>query len=206
MNERKMAGMERLGNGGRRARTSRGAAAWTAAAAGAAALCWALLAPSGEGIADWQPANGALKATLVARDAAAGAADADRLAGGGAVVPAPAASAASPTGASAPPDGSAAAATGGTATPASPSATSSSPASPREAAESGLLDLNAASEAELDGLPGIGPSKARAIADYRKAHGGFRSVDELRQVKGIGEKLLEKIRPLVRVGAADGAS
>jgi len=66
-------------------------------------------------------------------------------------------------------------------------------------AVSGGMDLNRASEGELDGLPGIGPSKAKAIVAYRQEHGGFRSVEELLNVKGIGPKVLEKLHPLVYV-------
>ncbi|MBA2848549.1 helix-hairpin-helix domain-containing protein [Thermosulfuriphilus ammonigenes] len=60
-------------------------------------------------------------------------------------------------------------------------------------------NLNTASAAELELLPGIGPKTAQAIVEYRKAHGPFKSIDELLKVKGIGSKKLEKIRPLVTV-------
>lgn len=70
----------------------------------------------------------------------------------------------------------------------------------------GPLDLNRATVAELDELPGIGPAKAQAIVDYRERHGAFGSVDQLMEVKGIGPKLLERLRPLVTVGAAGGGS
>ena len=61
------------------------------------------------------------------------------------------------------------------------------------------IDLNTASVSQLDGLPGIGPSTAQAIVDYRSQHGRFRSVDDLLNVRGIGAAKLEQIRPLVRV-------
>jgi competence protein ComEA len=61
------------------------------------------------------------------------------------------------------------------------------------------LDLNRAGLAELDTLPGVGPATAQAIVDYREAHGGFRSVDELLEVRGIGDAKLAELRPLVRV-------
>ena len=67
-------------------------------------------------------------------------------------------------------------------------------------AVSTLIDLNAASEAELGLLPGIGPAIAGRIVAYREEHGPFRTVDDLDRVKGIGPKILEKVRPLVRVG------
>jgi competence protein ComEA len=64
------------------------------------------------------------------------------------------------------------------------------------------VDLNSASEAELLALPKIGPATARQILDYRKQVGSIRSVDELLNVKGIGEKTLEVLRPLVTVSGA----
>lgn len=65
----------------------------------------------------------------------------------------------------------------------------------------GLLDLNRASAEEIDALPGIGAVLARRVIDYRKSAGGFRSVDDLREVKGIGAKKLDRLRPLVMVSA-----
>lgn len=65
----------------------------------------------------------------------------------------------------------------------------------------GLIDLNTATVEVLDQLPGIGPSKAKAIAEYRDQKGGFRKVEELLDVKGIGPKLLDKIKKSVTIGA-----
>ena len=61
------------------------------------------------------------------------------------------------------------------------------------------LNLNAASAAELDALPGIGPVLAQRIVEDREANGPYASVDDLERVRGIGPSLLEKLRPLVTV-------
>ncbi len=63
----------------------------------------------------------------------------------------------------------------------------------------GPLDLNTATLESLDALPGIGPVIAQRIVDWRTEHGRFSTVDELAEVAGIGEKLLARIAPLVRV-------
>jgi competence protein ComEA len=61
------------------------------------------------------------------------------------------------------------------------------------------LNLNAASAEQLDQLDGVGPATAQKIVAYRQQHGGFRSVSELDQVPGIGEKKLAALRDKVRV-------
>ncbi|MEN6669696.1 ComEA family DNA-binding protein [Psychrobacter sp. B38] len=62
-----------------------------------------------------------------------------------------------------------------------------------------IVNINRASESELVSLNGIGSSKARAIILYRDMFGGFKTVDELKNVKGIGAKTLEKNRARLRV-------
>ncbi len=90
----------------------------------------------------------------------------------------------------------------GAAQPASPAATPA-PAAPGAAA-GGVpagppIDLNTATLEQLDTLDGIGPATAQKILAYRTEHGGFRSVDELAQVPGIGPKKLAALRERVRV-------
>ncbi len=62
-----------------------------------------------------------------------------------------------------------------------------------------LVDINQATVADLDRLPGIGPSTARAIVDHRTRNGPFASVDDLLAVRGIGPAKLAELRALVRV-------
>ncbi|WP_223836760.1 ComEA family DNA-binding protein [Paenibacillus oceani] len=74
------------------------------------------------------------------------------------------------------------------------------PSVPVSPPSEGAIDINRASAAELQQLPGIGPSKAKAIIDYRTAGGGFKSPEELMKVKGIGEKTFEQLKPRIHIG------
>jgi competence protein ComEA len=67
------------------------------------------------------------------------------------------------------------------------------------------VNLNTATKDDLVALPGIGPAKAQAIVDYRNQHGPFRAVEDVRKVKGIGEKLFLQIRPELAVSGAPRA-
>ena len=67
------------------------------------------------------------------------------------------------------------------------------------AAQDGRIDLNTASSEELQTLKGIGPTKAQAIIDYRNRYGGFTCIEEITEVKGIGEKTFEKIRDQIYI-------
>lgn len=62
------------------------------------------------------------------------------------------------------------------------------------------IDINTASAEQLTALNGIGEAKAAAIVEHRKAHGPFKSIDQLVEVKGIGLKLVEKNRDMMTVG------
>lgn len=79
--------------------------------------------------------------------------------------------------------------------PAGASATGASPG----AAGAGLVDVNTASESELETLTGVGPVLAAAILQYRTDHGPFTSVEQLEDVSGIGPATLEALRPQVTV-------
>lgn len=72
------------------------------------------------------------------------------------------------------------------------------------------VDLNTASKEELDAVKWITPAKAQAIVDYRKEHGPFKSVDDLKHVKGFGDKSIAKLSGELTVGGAlaakDGAA
>ncbi len=59
----------------------------------------------------------------------------------------------------------------------------------------GVVNINTADDQALELLPGIGPARARAIIEYRKAKGPFKRVDSLSEISGIGERALERIRP-----------
>lgn len=68
-----------------------------------------------------------------------------------------------------------------------------------DTAPAGPLDINSATTAQLDALPGVGPTTAQAIVDDRERNGPFRSVDDLLRVRGIGPAKLDQIRALVTV-------
>jgi competence protein ComEA len=69
-----------------------------------------------------------------------------------------------------------------------------SPSGGAPGASAGPISLSQASEAQLESLDGIGPALAGRILEYRQQHGGFRSLDELKEVSGIGDKRFEALR------------
>ncbi|KRL85553.1 ComE operon protein 1 [Lacticaseibacillus pantheris DSM 15945 = JCM 12539 = NBRC 106106] len=64
------------------------------------------------------------------------------------------------------------------------------------------IDLNAATLADLQTISGVGPKRAQDIIDYRDQHGGFKSVDELKDISGIGDKIFADLEPHLMVGSA----
>ena len=61
------------------------------------------------------------------------------------------------------------------------------------------INLNSATESELQTLPGIGPSKAMAILEYRETNGSFKTIEDLMEISGIGEKTFEKLKEYITV-------
>ncbi|RLP75905.1 ComEA family DNA-binding protein, partial [Micromonospora sp. BL4] len=80
-----------------------------------------------------------------------------------------------------------------------PPAAAAGPAAGGAAPAGGPLNLNTATLAQLDALPGVGPVLAQRILTHRDQHGGFKSVGDLRQVDGIGDARYEQLKDLVTV-------
>ena len=66
------------------------------------------------------------------------------------------------------------------------------------------VELNTADKAALETLPGVGPRTAELIIEYRAENGGFEKIEDLMNVRGIGERTFLRLRELVRVDAAAG--
>jgi len=75
----------------------------------------------------------------------------------------------------------------------------SDPGSPRQGEDSTLLNINTADESDLDKLPGIGPSLAKRIVEYRRKNGPFSTVEEIDNVNGIGPRKLEEFKGQVTI-------
>ena len=76
--------------------------------------------------------------------------------------------------------------------------------SPAAKAAPAVINLNTASAAQIEALPGVGASTAKRIIEYRDKNGGFKKVEELMNVKGIGEKSFLKLKALITVAPSRG--
>jgi competence protein ComEA len=93
-------------------------------------------------------------------------------------------------------------------TASAPAQTGSAPAqgskSGKTAPAAGSININTATATELEALPGVGLAMAARIIEYRQKVGGFKKVEDLMNVKGIGEKMFLNLKPLIIVTPAKG--
>ena len=81
----------------------------------------------------------------------------------------------------------------------SPGLAQDKPAKTKPAAIGAPVNLNTATAADLEALPGVGAATAKLIIEHREKNGGFKKVEELMNIKGIGEKSFLKLKPMVTV-------
>jgi competence protein ComEA len=75
---------------------------------------------------------------------------------------------------------------------------------PTSASATAMVNLNTATAAQLEALPGIGKATAERIVEYRQKNGGFKKIEDLMNVRGIGEKSFLNLKPLITVTAPRG--
>ena len=88
---------------------------------------------------------------------------------------------------------------------AAPSRRAAGAASKTSAILEGPVNLNTATATQISLLPGIGPKAAERIVEYRQKNGAFKKIEELMNVKGIGEKSFLKLKPLITVSEKNPA-
>jgi len=76
----------------------------------------------------------------------------------------------------------------------------------KAAPAAGAVNLNVASAEQLEALPGIGPRAAQRILEFRAKNGGFKKIEDLMKVQGIGERSFLRLKPLVTVGSSTGGT
>ena len=84
-----------------------------------------------------------------------------------------------------------------------PAASGSEEERPDSLLEGERINVNTAGYYDLMRLPGIGEKRARAILDWREEHGGFSAPEQLLEIRGIGEKILEGLLPYIELGSLD---
>jgi competence protein ComEA len=88
-----------------------------------------------------------------------------------------------------------------------PAGAQGKPAKPKAAATVATpVNLNTATLAEIEALPGVGSATAKLIVEHRQKNGGFKKIEELMNIKGIGEKSFLKLKPMVTVAPVKGES
>lgn len=81
----------------------------------------------------------------------------------------------------------------------SPASTGGNPAASIGSQKESKININKADETELQNLPGVSPAKAAAIVEYRNTSGPFKTVDDLKNISGIGDKTFEKLKDLIGI-------
>lgn len=90
-------------------------------------------------------------------------------------------------------------------TPAAPHTAGETVQETRASAPAQVVNINTATAAQLEALPGIGPSMAQRIVSHREKNGPFKKLEDLMNIQGIGEKSFLKLRPMLTIGGQGDA-